>query len=409
LNLCRTEGPVVRFRLNSEFFAVCGDADAVHAVFNGSMEDFEKGELFDLVDAVFGKSVFTADGREWRELHEALLPLFSRSRIQALAPVVHSVVERHMKQWTRLSETGEPIELLTAAKRLAFDVVGRGLIGIEDEGAADRLFAILHRGDRMEGVRLKYLGKRVPAIRSHFGESALADEIDGVVNAIAHEKIAASAPTADADGDLIGGAMAGPFFQSLTGERKLRFVRDLVASMLSAGYVTTGESLFWSLYLLARHRTAQERAWREVDAQAASPWISAVIGESLRLYPPTWFLGRIARRQIELGGMTFRAGTRLICSPYVLHRMESLWPAPDEFRPERFLSTAAIAPRSYIPFGSGMRACVGRALAMMELSTLLPAVLSRFELQLEDDTPITLAGTFTMQPREVVRIRMMRR
>jgi cytochrome P450 len=405
LNLALTQGPNARFRLNNETFAILGDPHAVHAVFTGSMEDFEKGELFDFIEAVFGQSVFTADGPQWKEFHEVLTPLFSRSRIDALAPVVRSVVEHHIEQWTRLSETGEPIELLTSAKRLAFDVVARGLIGIENESVRDRLFAVLHRADRIEAVRLKYLGKRVPAIGSHFRRSPIAEEIDRIALAIAHERIEEASRTSEPKGDLIGGALSSPLFLSVSEDRKLRLVRDLVSSMLSAGYVTTGESLFWSLCLLARHPAAQERAQREIDG--ASPvWVSAVINESLRLYPPAWFLGRIARRPVELGGMRFAAGTRLICSPYVLHRMPTLWPAPDEFRPERFLPGAAIVPRSYIPFGAGMRACIGRGVAMMELSTLVPAVVSRFQLRLADKNPVTLAGTFSMQPREAVHVWM---
>lgn len=211
LNLCRTEGPIARFRLNHETFAVLGDPDAIHAVFNGSMDDFEKGELYDLVEAVFGESVFTIDGPEWTDLHEALTPLFSRNRVNALAPVVCSVVERHIEQWSRLSEAGEPVDLLTDAKRLAFNVVARGLIGIEDDTAADRLFAVLHKADRVEGVRLKYLGKRVPAIRSHFRQNPLAEETDRVAYAIAHQRIAASQPASAQESDLIVSAIASPF------------------------------------------------------------------------------------------------------------------------------------------------------------------------------------------------------
>jgi cytochrome P450 len=406
LNLARTQGPNARFRLNSERFAVLGDPDAIHAVFNGSVEDFEKGELYDIIEAGFGQSVFTVDGPQWTEFHDVLTPLFSRSRIQAIAPVVRSVVDRHIEQWTRLSQTGEPIELLTSTKRLAFDVVARGLIGIEDEVAADRLFAVLHRADRIEAVRLKYLGKRVPAIRSHFRQNPLAEEIDRIALSIAIERIEGA--SSETTGDLIGSALANPLFRGVSEERKPRLVRDLVSSMLTAGYVTTGESLFWSLCLLAQHPAAQERAHRESNG-APSPWVSAVISESLRLYPPAWFLGRIALRPVELGGMKFAAGTRLICSPYVLHRMPALWRAPDEFRPERFLPGTAVLPRSYIPFGTGMRGCIGRALAMMELSTLVPAVVSRFHLRLADDNPMTLAGTFSMQPREAVHMWMMPR
>jgi cytochrome P450 len=392
--------------LNTELFAVLGDADAIHAVFNGSMEDFEKGELYDLIEAVFGESIFTADGPAWTALHEAVAPLFSSSWAKAMAPVVDSVIQRQIERWTGRMETGDPIDLMTDTKRLAFDVVARGLIGIRDEAAADRLFAILHRGDRVEGIRLKYLAKRAPDLQTHFRPSSLSDEINRAAYEIAGQRIATSVTAQEKDEDLIGNAISSRYFQTLGDQQRLRFVRDLVASMLSAGYVTTGESLFWSLYLLARHTPAQERARREVDAQEPSPWLAAVISETLRLYPPAWFLGRIARRPVEIGGETFTAGTRLICSPYVLHRMTALWPDPDEFRPERFLAPAAIEPRSYIPFGSGMRGCLGRALAMAEISAALPAVLSRFKLHLDDSRHPTLAGTFSMQPRESVRLRM---
>src|SRR5579883_2313537 len=115
LNLSRTEGPIARFRLNSELFAGVGDPDAVHAVLNGSMEDFEKGELLDLVEAVFGESIFTSDGPNWTILHQVMSPLFSPNRVNALTPVVHSIVQRHVERWTRCIEAGESLDLLTEA------------------------------------------------------------------------------------------------------------------------------------------------------------------------------------------------------------------------------------------------------------------------------------------------------
>jgi cytochrome P450 len=388
--------------MNDESFAVPGDPDAVQSVLNGSPENFEKGEFYDMLEAAFGKSILTVDDPEWSGLHAVLTPLFSRSRIASLLPFVTTVIERHLEQWDGLAKAGEPIDLLTSTKRLAFDIVSGGLLGIPNDGNADRLFDLLHRADRTEAVRLRFLGKRVPAISNHFRPNPLYDEIDRVAFAIAHERIGA----ANQPDDLIGGAIASPFFQGLSDERKPRFIRDLVASILSAGYVTTGDGLFWSLRLLASHSEAQERLHREAIAGGSRPWLSAVISESLRLYPPVWFLGRIACRPVEVGGMRFDAGTRFICSPYVLHRMPALWPAPDEFRPERFLPGAAIAPKSYIPFGSGMRACIGRALALMELSALIPAALLRFQFALAADNPATLAGTFSLQPRELVYMRI---
>jgi len=186
---------------------------------------------------------------------------------------------------------------------------------------------------------------------------------------------------------------------------------------LTAGFVSTGESMFWTLYLLARHPEVQARVQAEVrtggeagndSAGRSLPYLTAVLNESLRLYPPAWFIGRVTRRDVRFGTAEISAGTRLICSPFVLHRMPALWPDPEAFRPERFLPGAAIVPRSFIPFSAGRRGCIGRSIAMMELSALVGAVLSRFDVRIASMQPAELAAAFTMHPRERVLFRLQR-
>ncbi len=217
--------------------------------------------------------------------------------------------------------------------------------------------------------------------------------------------------------DLLGAAMASPLYEGLPEPGQRAFVRDFVASMFAAGYVSTGESIFWTFYLLATHpeiqaRTREEIAGAGTDAArlepGALPYLTAVYYEALRLYPPVWFLGRIARREVTVGGTEFPAGTRLLSSPFVVHRMEGLWPEPEEFRPERFLPGAKIAPKPFLPFGAGIRACLGRTLATMEATALIAATLSRFEVQIITGAPPALAAAFSLQPREAVLFRLTR-
>jgi len=120
------------------------------------------------------------------------------------------------------------------------------------------------------------------------------------------------------------------------------------------------------------------------------------------MYPPAWFIGRIPRKPIRLGAEEIPAGTRVITSPWVLHRMPALWPEPEEFRPGRFLPDAVVEPRNFIPFGSGMRACLGRSLALSEMSAFLSATLSRFDVRLWSEEPVSLAASFTLRPRQRV-------
>lgn len=410
LDLARTRGPVVPFRVNSERFVTLADPDCIHQVLTGPFDDFEKGELYDLIAAAFGDSIFTVDPPQWQELHQAIAPLFSRARPQSMRSCVGSIANRHMQGWEPLAETGQPVEILARLKRLAFDIIAEGLLGIRHQDTLDRMFAVLHRGERTEAVRLMYLGKRMAAVRTRFRSSPLSEQIEAICGGIARDRIATrTAGAVEPPDNLVDDLIASPAFQGMPSGSRPKFVRDLISSILSAAYVTTADGLFWSLYLLARNPAAQQRAYEETRARSAPSWTPAVISESLRLYPPVWFLGRIARRRLRIGGVEIAENTRIMCSPWVLHRMPSLWPDPDEFRPERFLPGNTVPPRSYLPFGSGRRACTGRALALMELSTLVPEILSRFELRPTDGEPPGLAATFSMQPSRPVYLRLLRR
>jgi cytochrome P450 len=230
---------------------------------------------------------------------------------------------------------------------------------------------------------------------------------DALLYAIVDQRLES---TEQAD-DVIGAVLASPAIAELPLERRRILLRDTISSLLTAGYVSTGESMFWALYHLARHPDVQARAREEVLAADGRlidppPYLAAVINESMRLYPPAWYIGRTTLRPMQLGGVDIPVGTQVVCSPFVLHRSPLLWSNPDTFSPERFLPGARIVPRSFIPFSTGARSCLGRAMSMMEQTSLSSGVLAAFDLEMaEDPTVVTLTGTYSMQPRERISLR----
>jgi cytochrome P450 len=419
LDLALAQNPIATFRVNGESFASLSSPDLIHAVLTGSMEDFEKGPLYDFVGTTFGESVFNADGGAWKDRQADIAPLFSRQRIGQLAGTIGDLIQRQIESWEELAN-GDGIDMLAATKRLAFDVVRTGLLGISNPVLSDELFDALDRIESIETVRLHYLAKRIPGIRGPFERSSLFERLDQVIYAIVDEKLA----SCDCPDDLIGASRHGPTFSALAPEGQRKFLRDLIASMLMAGSVSTGESMFWALYLLARHPEVQARAQAELRTGATGaatgnsadrlsnapiPYLSAILNESLRLYPSGWYMGRTARKSMRLGDSDIPAGTRVICSPFVLHRMPALWPKPEEFRPERFLPGADFPRRAFIPFSVGMRACIGRTLATIEMTALLEAILFRFDVHIVSPDAVSIAAGFSMQPRERVLFRLLRR
>jgi cytochrome P450 len=415
LERARTHGPVALYRLRDEVFATVSDPEITHTVFHGGMDDFEKGPLLDVVRAIFGYGLFSADREEWIVQQKAIAPMFGRQRIRKLIDAIAGLSEQQVARWQERGDH-EDDRALIAMKRLAFDVVAITLFSLHDEQLRGDIFDGLYQLERLPLVSSTYFGKSLPleklaaVVSSGEGSSpARVARTNELFYGIVDRRLAA----AEQEDDVIGAVLASPAISALPLDRRRVLLRDVIASILTAGYVSTGETMFWTLYHLASHPEAQARAREEALAANgpladAPPYLAAVINETMRLYPPAWYIGRTTRRPMQLGGVDIPVGTQVVCSPYTLHRSPELWANPDTFSPERFLPGApAIIPRSFIPFGTGTRACLGRAMSWIELTSLVSKTLLAFELEIASGPPaVTLAGTYSMQPRERISLRL---
>jgi cytochrome P450 family 110 len=117
------------------------------------------------------------------------------------------------------------------------------------------------------------------------------------------------------------------------------------------------------------------------------PYLNAVCSETLRITPVAMLtFPRIAQEPVELLGYPVEVGTIVLGCIYLLHQREDLYPKPKEFRPERFLERQ-FSPYEFMPFGGGVRRCVGDALALFEIKLVLATILSNYQLELVDSRP----------------------
>ena len=137
----------------------------------------------------------------------------------------------------------------------------------------------------------------------------------------------------------------------------------------------------------------------------------AVIDEALRLYPPAATITREAIGPDRFGDLRVKAGTRVVVSPWVLHRHKLLWDDPDHFRPERFLPEARkeIDRFAYLPFGAGPRVCIGASFALQEAVTILATVVRAFRLDVVPGHPIVPVQRISLRPQGGMPMRLRRR
>jgi cytochrome P450 len=196
-----------------------------------------------------------------------------------------------------------------------------------------------------------------------------------------------------------------------------REVHDELMTIFLAGHETTGCGLAWTLYAIAEH----PEVGRRLEAELASvlggrvpaaddlprlPYLSRVVDESLRRYPPIWLFPRDANADGELGGYRILANTSILLTPYASHHNPAYWDDPEEFDPDRFLpERSAGRPRyAYLPFGGGRRQCIGYYLALLELRLIVAMVVQRFRLRVVPDHPVVCGPLVSLRPLHGIRV-----
>jgi cytochrome P450 len=185
-------------------------------------------------------------------------------------------------------------------------------------------------------------------------------------------------------------------------------VRDEVMTLFVAGHETTANALTWTWYLLALHPHVAERLREELRADPETPYLDAVLNETLRLYPPAWLLGRDATREVEIQGWRIRKGATVLLSQLVLHRSAEYFDDPLQFKPERWLQPPVLPQFAYFPFGGGSRKCLGDQFAWTEARIELAHLAQRYRFELASDAPVHADPIITLRPHGPVRMRAAR-
>jgi cytochrome P450 len=247
----------------------------------------------------------------------------------------------------------------------------------------------------------------LPRTRRLFAARA---RLDAVVGRLVAERRAGGGGGEDLLGLLVDARADG---QGLNDEE----IRDEAMTLFLAGHETTAVTLAWTWSLLSTAPDVEAALHEEVDRvlggrmPAADDldrlvYTRAVVAESMRLYPPAWAIGRRALAAFPAGGYVVPARAIVILSPWLLHRDPRWWDEPERFAPERFLGAAGEAGHeAYLPFGAGVRQCLGQGFALLEAVVVLAAMARRLRLRLVPGHPVEALPLLTLRPRFGLRMR----
>jgi cytochrome P450 len=412
------EEPLVVSRTPLGTRLVVSDPEAIKWILVDNSSNYVRDSLQQrILLRTTGRSLFSAEGADWRLLRKTFAPFFSRRALGAFLPGMMAAADKLV---ARLAAAGgEDIELDREMAAATVDVLSRTLFtdgfGESESSIATSVRRFADASGAVGVGDLLNLPAWFPRIRGIAGW-----QTTRAVRKRAR-RIVAAAKMSTVSGDIVSAivqardADTGRTFGS-------REVEDNVSTLIGAGSDTVAVALTWSIFLLSEMPEIRESIEAEVDACLnAGPitsealdqliWTRATIEEAMRLYPPAPLIGRMALAADTICGQRFPAGTTILIAPWVVHRHMRLWSDPELFAPERFLPgrREGIPRFAYLPFGAGPRGCIGMGFAMQEAVVLLSRLAQQLRFERADDRPVRLRQCLTLQPEGGLRMRVQRR
>lgn len=361
--------------------------DAVKTIFTGSEDDLRAGEANGILEPVLGThSLLLLDGRQHLRERRLMLPPFHGERMQAYGEIMRHITDAHIDRWP----VGNPFPLHEEMQSITLDVILHTVFGLEDGAQMGTLRASLLRLLAVATsplLLMTFLRRDLGPLTPWRRFLALRAEVDHLLYAeFARRRASGTAGRTD----ILSLLMEARDEQGVPmSDVELR---DEMITLLLAGHETTATTLAWTVCRILEHPQVLARLQEErvrvcgdgpVTAEQVTglTWCDATVKESMRLMPIIEFVGRVLRVPMRIGGWDLPAGVMAVPCIYLTHHRPDVWPEPQRFDPERFI-TAKPGPYAFFPFGGGVRRCIGMAFALFEMKVVLAQVVGRLSLRL---------------------------
>ncbi|GAC1343093.1 MAG: cytochrome P450 [Ktedonobacteraceae bacterium] len=364
--------------------------------------------LHDLV----GDGLLTTDG-DFHRLHRRLLqPAFSKRRVENYADMFVQYTREAIEHWQPEAEIDIARDLQTLILRMTMKMlVNIDMLNesIDSTKIIDDLLG--HPIGILEGL----LNLQIDLPITPYGQRMAARrKADAYLYNLIDRRITDKRDVGDILSILLSSG-DNPAEDALTRQQ----VRDELVSLIAAGHETTTNTLTWTFYLLSQHPTILKNVLSELQTVLAGrdpqiehlphlTYLDWVVKESMRLYPSAWTQGRYAVGAFDLDGYHFPAGTMLMFSQWVFHRLPDIWEDPEIFRPERWdpLNGQRVPQWAYFPFGGGTRICIGMPFAQLQTRLVLATILTHYIPRVVLRYPVVPLPLITLRQKYGLRVRL---
>jgi cytochrome P450 len=394
----------VRFPGFERPMVMLSDPEAIKALYTASEHGLPPGRTVTLLPVMGPNSILLLEGREHLARRKLMLPPFHGARMRSYESIMRAATERQIDSWPE----HQPFAIHPHMQAITLEVILEAVFGVTDPARSERLrerLPMLLHETSSSAIQFRFI------LASRLGRGdplARLKQITAGIDELLLAEIAdrRSDPQLDEREDILSLLIAARFEDgSAMSDAELR---DQLVTLLLAGHETTATGLAWTFDLLLRHPAALTRLTADVDA-GDDAYLRAVVSESLRLRPVVPLAGRRLASELHAGGLDLPAGADVTPAIWLTHTRADLYPEPYAFRPERFLENP---PSGYgwIPFGGGVRRCLGASFAELEMRVVLETILRRSVLEpVSSSAEHPTRRNVTLSPRKGTVVRSRRR
>jgi cytochrome P450 family 110 len=391
--IARQYGDIFSLQLRRDMAPIVfvSNPEALQAILASDTKHFSApGELNKDFEPLFGKrSLITISGNQHQRQRQLLTPPLHGERMRGYADLINTVTAEVIDKLP----IGSLFSIRNVTQTVTLQVMMQAVFGLSDSPRAKEIERLL--GNLLDATSSPWImaANYFPLIRNlvrPFTPARDAELWQKQADNLLYQEIQERRKSPDSSRiDILSLLMAA---RDETGEPMTdEELRDELITLLIAGHETTATAIAWALYLVYKHPNVKTKLLAELDSLPKNsdpnticklPYLNAVCNETLRIYPVGMLtFPRQVEVPISLCGYTLEPGTIIYGSIYLTHRRQDLYQNPEKFQPERFLERQ-FSPHEFLPFGGGVRRCIGLAFAQFEMKLVIAKMLSQVELEI---------------------------
>ena len=413
-------GDIVRLPIlpNYSSYLVAHPSYAEH-VLSTHQELYPKPDIINKpLNLMMGESILTAEGDSWLKNRRLMQPAFHMKQLASLADVMVRCTESFIKEWEDKPD-GEIIDIAEETLKLTLKIAGQTLFSKDISDDNSVLGKAFRTGYEFIDYKINNLWTEplwVPTSRNTNFKKAKKTLDDLILDIINYRRQNPSERN-----DLLSMLMSAKDAETGEGMSDKQLQNEAI-TLLVAGHETAASSLAWTWYLLAEHSHVAEKLQEELrmvlngnnpsfEKLPQLEYTRRIFDETLRLYPPAWGIVRTPEKDDEINGYLIKKNSIVTVGTFMIHRHPEFWQNPDKFDPDNFLPEKINQrPKfAYLPFGGGKRICIGQNFALMEATILIALISQRFKLELLPNQNIEIDPTFTLRPKNGIKVKVCKR